>query len=200
MRDGRVFDWLRALQAEGKIRHWGVSVESMDEALVCLKQEGLGTLQIIFNVLRQKPITALFDKARHKGVGLIVRLPLASGLLSGKMTRQTQFAETDHRHYNRDGGSFNVGETFAGLPFENGVELADALKEMMPREVPMAQAALRWCLDHEAVATIIPGASSPDQARANAAVSDLPPLHDDLHERLAPSISTESAPNIRGPY
>jgi aryl-alcohol dehydrogenase-like predicted oxidoreductase len=200
LREGAVFDWLRTLQREGKIKHWGVSVESMEEAQVCLQQEGLTSLQIIFNLFRQKPITALFDRAWHKGVGLIVRLPLASGLLSGKMTKETRFPQNDHRNYNRDGQAFNVGETFAGLPFEKGVELADEIKPMVPPGLSMAQMAQRWVLDHEAVGTLIPGATSPEQARANAAVSDLPPLPDELHERLRAFYLDRVAANIRGPY
>ncbi len=132
LKQGDVFDWLRELKQEGKIRNWGASVESMDEALVCLEQEGLASLQIIFNIFRQKPIQALFPQAQAKGVAIIVRLPLASGLLSGKFTAGTRFAASDHRNYNRDGQAFNVGETFAGLPFEKGVELADGLKPMVP--------------------------------------------------------------------
>jgi aryl-alcohol dehydrogenase-like predicted oxidoreductase len=200
LRRGEVFEWLRGLQREGKIRHWGASVESMDEALLCLEQEGLASLQIIFNVFRQKPITALFDRARHRGVALIVRLPLASGLLSGKMSRQTRFAAGDHRHYNRDGQAFNVGETFAGLPFELGVDLAEEVRSILPAGVSMAQAALRWCLDHEPVSTVIPGASRPEQARANAAASDLPPLPDALHERLRTFYLDRVAANVRGAY
>jgi aryl-alcohol dehydrogenase-like predicted oxidoreductase len=122
---GDVFDWLRELQQEGKIQRFGASVESMDEALVCLKQDGLASLQIIFNIFRQKPIHTLFAQAQDRGVAIIVRLPLASGLLSGKYKKDTQFAATDHRTYNRNGEAFNVGETFAGLPFELGVGLAD---------------------------------------------------------------------------
>jgi aryl-alcohol dehydrogenase-like predicted oxidoreductase len=208
LRAGEVFEWLRGLQKEGKIRCFGASVESVEEALLCLKQEGLTSLQIIFNIFRQKPVTALFDKARHRGVGLIVRLPLASGLLSGKMCTQTRFDPDDHRNYNRDGHAFNVGETFAGLRFEKGVELAEALKAMVPTQVggapgagmTMAQVALRWCLDHEAVSTVIPGASRPEQARENAAVSQMPALPDALHERLRAFYLDRVAANIRGAY
>ncbi len=172
----------------------------MEEALVCMRHPGLTSLQIIFNVFRQKPVTELFSQARHQGVALIVRLPLASGLLSGKMTSQTRFAPTDHRTYNRDGEKFNVGETFAGLPFDLGVELAADLKPIFPPGIPMAQAALRWVLDHEAVTTVIPGASGVDQARANAGVSDLPPLPDEVHQRLRDFYLDRVAANIRGPY
>jgi aryl-alcohol dehydrogenase-like predicted oxidoreductase len=197
---GEVFEWLRTLQKEGKIRHFGASVESMAEALVCVRQEGLVSLQIIFNIFRQKPLTELSGEARHRGVALIVRLPLASGLLGGKMTTQTHFAPDDHRSYNRDGQKFNVGETFAGLRFEKGVELADALKPLAPPGMTMAQMALRWCLDFEAVTTVIPGAKSPQQARENASVSEMRGLSDELHERLRTFYLDRVAAHVRGPY
>lgn len=200
MRRGEVFDHLRVLQTEGKIKNFGASVESVEEALLCLEQEGLSSLQIIFNIFRQKPIAELFDKAKAKQVALIVRLPLASGLLSGKFTRQTTFGEKDHRHYNRDGASFNVGETFAGLPFEKAVELAEALRPIVPTGLTMAQMALRWILDFDAVTTVIPGATSPAQAAANSTASDLPPLDAKLHEKLKTFYEDRVAEHIRGPY
>jgi aryl-alcohol dehydrogenase-like predicted oxidoreductase len=200
LRRSDVFEWLRKLRREGKIKHFGASVESMEEALLCLGQEGLSSLQIIFNIFRQKPIRALFPKAKEKGVAIIVRLPLASGLLSGKMTRETRFPENDHRSYNADGQCFNVGETFAGLPFERGVELAEALRPLVPSGMSMAQMAERWILDHDAVSVVIPGASRPDQARANASASDLPPLGSDLHSRLSSFYEKEVAKHIRGSY
>ena len=200
LKRGEVFEHLRTLQKEGKIKHFGASVESMTEAMLCVKQEGLVSLQIIFNIFRQKPLTELFGEARHRGIALIVRLPLASGLLSGKMSADTQFAANDHRHYNRDGQQFNVGETFAGLRFEKGLELTDALKPLVPTGMTMAQMALRWCLDFEAVTTVIPGAKSPKQARENAAVSDARGLSDDLHERLRTFYLDRVATHIRGPY
>lgn len=200
MRRGEVIETLRALQRQGKIKAFGASVESMEEALACLEQDGLQSLQIIFNVFRQKPIDVLFDRAKAQGVALIVRLPLASGALSGKFTAKTKFAPTDHRHFNRDGQQFNVGETFAGLPFEKAVELADALKPLLPAAATMAQFALRWCLDFDAVTSVIPGAKRPEQARANAAASDLAPLPQSLHDRLARFYREQVADHIRGPY
>ena len=197
---GEVFEWLRELQQEGKIRRFGTSVESMDEAQICLHQEGLASLQIIFNLFRQKPIDTLFDQALEKHIAIIVRLPLASGLLSGKYTQETQFAPSDHRTYNRNGEAFNVGETFAGLPFALGVELADALKPLVPSGLTLAQTALRWCLDFPAVTTVIPGAKNPAMAEANAAVSDLPPLSPDLHGTLRQFYDSRVAAHIRGPY
>ena len=200
LRRGDCFDWLRTLKQEGKIRAFGASVESMEEAKICLEQEGLTSLQIIFNIFRQKPIASLFAEAERRQVGLIVRLPLASGLLAGKYRKDTQFAEGDHRTYNRDGEAFNVGETFAGLPFETGVEFADALKPLVPAGMTMAQMALRWCLDFPAVTAIIPGAKNPAMAHANAAVSDLPSLSPELHTKLALFYADHVEASVRGPY
>ena len=200
LRQGEIFAHLRVLQREGKILNFGASVESMDEALICLEQDGLASLQIIFNLFRQKPISSLFAAAQKKQVAILARLPLASGLLGGKMTAATKFPANDHRNFNRDGQQFNVGETFAGLPFAKGVELAEALKAFAPAGLALPDLALRWCLDFEAVTAVIPGARNPDQARANARASALPPLGPELHARLADFYSRQVAPHIRGPY
>lgn len=200
LRDEVVFDHLRVLQTEGKIARWGASVESMEEAHLCLAQPGLCSLQIIFNIFRQKPIDELLTDAQNRNVALIVRLPLASGLLSGKFKADTQFAPSDHRTYNRDGGAFNVGETFAGLPFELGVALADELKTLVPQGSVLSEMALRWILDFPAVSVIIPGAKNADQARTNAAASDMPPLSPELHQKLQVWYEEKVKANIRGPY
>lgn len=203
LRQGDIFEWLRQLQKEGKIKRFGASVESMEEAEVCLGQHGLLSLQIIFNIFRQKPVDTLFERAKRQNVAIIVRLPLASGLLTGKYTKDTKFAEQDHRNYNRDGQAFNVGETFAGLPFETGVELADALKSFISQDrhgMSLAQMALRWCLDYEAVSVIIPGAKNTAMVAANAAVSDIDPLSSELHETLSDFYKQRVAASIRGPY
>ena len=200
LEQGEVFESLRALQSEGKIRRFGASVESMEEAHICLRQEGLASLQIIFNIFRQKPIDTLFEAARAKGVALIVRLPLASGLLSGKFSLGTRFGADDHRNFNRDGASFNVGETFAGLPFEKGVEIAEAIKPLVPQNMTMAQMALRWILDFPAVTTVIPGASSAAQVLSNVSASALPPLSPELHARLSELYQAQVQAHIRGPY
>lgn len=200
LQQGDIFEWLRKLKKEGKIEQFGASVESVEEALLCLEQDGLSSLQIIFNILRQKPIENLLPQAKANGIAIIVRLPLASGLLSGKFSSATRFAETDHRNYNRDGQHFNVGETFAGIPFDKGIELANSLKQIVPEGMTMAQMALRWILDHDAVSVIIPGASSPEQARANAKAADFPPLSDELHQTLADFYRDNVAALIRGPY
>ncbi len=200
LQEESIFDWLRALKEEGLIRHFGASVESVEEGLTCLKHEDLLSLQVIFNPFRQKLIQELFPRAAEQGVGIIVRLPLASGLLSGKFDAETTFGEKDHRNFNRDGACFNVGETFAGLPFEKGVELVNQLRPLVPANMTMAQMSQRWILDFEAVSVIITGASSPEQARENAAVSSLPPLSEELHHALRQFYLSNVHEQIRGPY
>ncbi|MCX6954698.1 MAG: aldo/keto reductase [Verrucomicrobia bacterium] len=200
LKHGEVFEHLRELKREGKIRDFGVSVESMEEALHCVRQEGVAALQIIFSIFRQKPIHALFAQAKQRNVAILVRLPLASGLLGGKMTKGMTFPANDHRNFNRDGQQFNVGETFAGLPFEKGVELADALKPLVPAGLTLGEMALRWCLDFDAVSAIIPGAKNPAQVVANARAAGLEPLGAALHAKLADFYTREVAAHIRGPY
>ncbi|XZE54907.1 aldo/keto reductase [Planctomycetaceae bacterium SH139] len=200
LRQGAIFDWLRTVQQEGSISHWGASVESDEEAVICLDQPGLLSLQMIFNIFRQKPLEAVFPRAADQGVGIIVRLPLASGLLAGKYTAATTFAPSDHRNFNRDGEHFSVGETFAGLPFQQGVALVESLRDWLPPELTMAQMAQRWILDYPAVSTIITGASRPEQVLGNAAVADLPALPAELHRQLAEFYHREVRQHIRGPY
>jgi len=200
LRKGEIFDWLRQLKQEGLIKEFGASVETVEEGQLCMEQDGLLSLQVIFNIFRQKLVSELLPQANSRGVGIIVRLPLASGLLSGKFTKNTTFAKTDHRNYNRDGQFFNVGETFAGLPFETGVELAEMIKEVLPDGMSMVQLALRWILDHDAVSVMIPGASSPEQAAENAAISEIPPLSADLHQVLSNMYRNSIHDQIRGPY
>jgi aryl-alcohol dehydrogenase-like predicted oxidoreductase len=197
---GEVFETLRELQREGKIKAFGASVETVAEALHCLGVPGLASLQFIFNLFRQKAVMELLPAVQAKGVAFVVRLPLASGLLAGKYTAATTFPADDHRNFNRDGQAFNVGETFAGLPFAKGVELADELRAFVPPGVLMADFALRWCLDHEAVTTIIPGARSPDQARGNLRASELAPLPPALHAKLRQFYTDKVEAHIRGPY
>jgi aryl-alcohol dehydrogenase-like predicted oxidoreductase len=201
LRDGEIFNWLRKLQNEGLIRHFGASVETVEEGLLCLEQEGIQSLQVIFNVFRQKLLTELLPQAKKKGVGIIVRLPLASGLLAGKYTKNTSFPENDHRNYNKDGAFFNVGETFAGVPFEKGVELVNSIKkEFLPNTLNLVQFTLRWILDHDAVSTIIPGASSPKQVKSNAEASDIAPLSQELHQKLYEFYTQEIHEFVRGAY
>jgi aryl-alcohol dehydrogenase-like predicted oxidoreductase len=200
LKRGEMLGWLEELKTEGKLRAYGASVESMDEALFCVNHGGVSSLQIIFNIFRQKPIATLFAAAQARRVALIVRLPLASGLLSGKMTAATQFAADDHRLFNRDGQHFNVGETFAGLPYEKGLALVEELKPLVPAGVSMAAWALRWCLDFPAVSTVIPGARNPRQARDNVAAAALPPIDAATHAKLAAFYASEVTAHIRGPY
>ncbi len=201
LKRGEIFDWLRDVKREGLIQSFGASVETVEEGLICLEQEGIQSLQIIFKLIRQKPLDELIPKAYEKGVGIIVRLPLASGLLTGKFSVDTQFTSKDHRNYNRDGAAFNVGETFAGIPFEKGLQLSDTIKEQyLPENLNMVQLSLRWLLDHKAVTTIIPGASSTQQVKSNTAVSVLPPLGSMLHHELSAFYKKEVHDHIRGAY
>ncbi|WP_147676697.1 aldo/keto reductase [Algibacter pacificus] len=201
LKDGAIFDWLRELKAEGLIKHFGASVETVEEGLICLEQPGLLSLQVIFNIFRQKLVTELLPQAQAKGVGIIVRLPLASGLLSGKFTKDTTFSENDHRNYNKNGEAFNVGETFAGLPFQTGIDLVETIKtNILPSSLTMVQLALRWLLDHPAVSSIIPGASAPNQVISNAAVSSLESLSAETHHALTQLYNTQIHNQIRGGY
>ena len=200
LRRGEIFDWLRQLKHEGLITHFGASVESIEEGLLCIQQDELQSLQVIFNIFRQKLASDLLPQAYENGVGIIVRLPLASGLLSGKFNASTQFEPTDHRNYNRDGEAFNVGETFAGLPFETGVSLSDELKSLCPDQLTLVEMSLRWILDHKEVTTIIPGASKVKHVSDNARASRLPPLSEQLHRDLSTFYANKVDHMIRGPY
>lgn len=171
-----VFDALDALVAEGAIAAYGVSVETCDEALTAIARPHVASVQIIVNAFRHKPIERVLPAAREAGVGIIARVPLASGLLSGRYDEHTTFAADDHRSYNRHGEAFDVGETFSGVPFEVGVAAARELAAVAGAGVPTAAFALRWVIDQPGVTTVIPGARNADQARANAAAAALPPL------------------------
>jgi aryl-alcohol dehydrogenase-like predicted oxidoreductase len=185
LKAGDVIAWMEDYRQQGLFRAFGASVETLDEAKFAAGVPSLTSLQIIFNIFRQDALEELFPLAEANEVGIVVRLPLASGLLSGKMRRDRQFAETDHRHYNRHGQAFSQGETFSGIPFETGIGLVEKLKPTVPPDMNMAQMALRWILDHPAVSTVIAGASRPEQAQQNAAASDFSPLPAELHKDLA---------------
>jgi aryl-alcohol dehydrogenase-like predicted oxidoreductase len=174
-----VFAGLADLKARGKIRHFGVSVERVEEALKAIEYAGVETVQIIFNLFRQRPSELFFREATSRRVGVIVRVPLASGLLSGKMTAQTRFAADDHRNYNRHGAAFDVGETFAGIDFATGLEAVEEIRRLVPAGMTMAQFALRWILMFDAVSVVIPGGRNPGQVVDNTAAADFPPLPDD---------------------
>jgi aryl-alcohol dehydrogenase-like predicted oxidoreductase len=175
-RTDTAFDALERMKSEGLLRHYGVSVETVEEAELALEHAGVETIQIIYNMFRFKPADAFFAHARARDVGIIVRVPLASGLLSGAMTRDRAFEADDHRAFNRHGEAFDVGETFSGVDFEAGLLAAAELQALVPEGSTLAQLALRWILMHPAVSVVIPGARRPRQARDNAAASDLPAL------------------------
>ncbi len=179
-----LFETLDALVADGSIAAYGVSVERVEEALKAIEFPGVATVQIIYNIVRQRPADRFLAEAARRDVGVLARVPLASGLLSGKLTRETAFAPDDHRAFNRHGESFDVGETFAGLDYETGLELVEELRALVPPGATLAQLALRWILMANEVTTAIPGAKTPDQARANAAAADLPPLPAATMERI----------------
>ena len=168
-----MFGALDGLVTKGKIRAYGVSVERVEEALKAIEYPGVATVQIIYNIFRQRPQELFFAEAVKKNVGVIVRVPLASGLLSGKITAETKFADDDHRKFNRHGEFFDVGETFAGVPFDVALEAVEQVRPLVPEGVTMAQFALAWILQSKAVSVVIPGARNEAQAKGNAAASDI---------------------------
>jgi aryl-alcohol dehydrogenase-like predicted oxidoreductase len=175
-----VYDVLDGLVAKKRIAAYGVSVETCAEALTAIARPGVASVQIILNCLRQKPLEHVLPAAFAADVAIIARVPLASGLLSGKYDEKTVFAPDDHRNFNRNGEAFDVGETFAGVPFEAGLQAVRRLAYAIPDDATVAQTALRWIIDQPAVSVVIPGARNPEQARANAAAADLPELSDDV--------------------
>ena len=174
----QTYDDLDTLVAEGRIAAYGVSVETVEEALTAIARPNVASVQIILNVFRRKPLERVLPAAAAAGVGIIARVPLASGLLSGRYDEHTQFAATDHRSYNRHGEAFDVGETFAGVPYEVGVAAAREVAALTPDGATTAQLALRWIVDQPGVSVVIPGARTPEQARNNARAAALPPLDD----------------------
>jgi aryl-alcohol dehydrogenase-like predicted oxidoreductase len=171
-----IFSALDALRDSGKIRFYGVSVERVEEALKAIEYPDVQSVQIIFNIFRQRPADHFFAMAQERRVGILARVPLASGLLTGKMSRSTTFAADDHRRFNRDGSAFDVGETFSGVDFETGLHAVEQLKEVCPSDHTLAQFALKWILMHEAVSCAIPGARRPSQVDDNVHAADLPAL------------------------
>jgi aryl-alcohol dehydrogenase-like predicted oxidoreductase len=172
----RVYDALDTLAQEKRIAAYGVSVERVDEALAAIARPGVASVQIVLNALRLKPLDLVLPSAAATGVGVIARVPLASGLLSGRYDEHTTFPASDHRNYNRHGEAFDVGETFSGVDYATGLEAVRRLRPLVPEGVSMAQFALRWVLDQAGVTVVIPGARNPEQARANAAVAEVSPL------------------------
>ncbi len=179
-----VFAALDDLVKAGKLRHYGVSVERVEEALKAIEYPGVQSVQIIFNIVSQRPADLFFDQAEKRRVGILARLPLSSGLLTGAINRTRQFAPDDHRAFNRHGESFDKGETFSGLDFDLQLSLVDRIKPIVPQGLTLAQMALRWILDHPAVTTVIPGGKRPTQIEENARASDLPPLSPQIHSQL----------------
>jgi aryl-alcohol dehydrogenase-like predicted oxidoreductase len=171
-----VFGILDDLVKAGKLRHYGASVEKVEEALKAIEFPNVQTIQIIFNIFRQRPAELFFPEAQRRKVGILARVPLASGLLSGKITRASRFARDDHRNFNRHGEAFDRGETFSGVDFETGLRVVEALKSSAPNGASLAQLALRWILEFPAVTCAIPGAKRPAQVAENIAASDLKPL------------------------
>ena len=183
-----VFGILDDMVKQGKIRHYGVSVERIDEARAAIEYPGVQSVMLVFNMFRQRPIDDFFPEAQRRNVGIIARVPLASGLLSGRMTRSTKFEREDHRTFNRQGQAFDRGETFSGIDFERGLQAVEELRPLLPPNGTMAQFALRWILMFDVITCAVPGAKRPAQAEENARGADLPPL------------STGTMNSIRGVY
>jgi aryl-alcohol dehydrogenase-like predicted oxidoreductase len=191
-----VFQAMDELVAEGKIRHYGVSVEKVEEALKAIEYPNVATVQIIYNIFRQRPSNLFFDVAKRRDVGVIVRVPLASGLLTGKMSADTAFAADDHRAFNRNGEAFDKGETFAGVPYPLALEAVEHIRKLVPGDASMAQFALRWILMEESVSTVIPGARNARQAMANTEASALPPISREAMSELRTLYREMIAPHV----
>ena len=172
------YEMLDNLVAKGKIQHYGFSVQTVEEAIACIQRPHTKSVQIIFNMLRLKPAEEFFKMAKEKNIAIIVRVPLASGLLTGKMNTDSSFPENDHRNYNIKGDAFDVGETFSGVDFNKALKVVEELKSITPEGFSLSQLALKWILMHEAVSVIIPGAKNSDQVLKNISASSLPDIHD----------------------
>jgi len=186
-----VFDALDGFVKDGKLRYYGVSVEKVEEAFKAIEYPNVQTVQIIFNMFRQRPMDLFFGEAQRRKIGILARVPLSSGMLTGKMSRTSSFAADDHRQFNRQGAGFDRGETFSGLDYEVGLQAVDELRSLVPADMTMAQMALRWILMSPAVTCAIPGAKRPSQVEENVKAADLPPLSDstmnqvhEIYERL----------------
>ena len=167
------FDMLDHLVSKGKIQHYGFSVQTVDEALACIKRPNTKSIQVIFNIFRQKPAEKLFEIAKEKKVAIIVRVPLASGLLTGKFSKDSSFAPDDHRNYNINGEAFDVGETFSGVNFNKALDAVEDLKNILPTDITLSQLSLRWILMHDAVSVVIPGAKNKDHVNLNTSSSNI---------------------------
>lgn len=197
LEDGALFKTMDSMVEKGLTRYWGASVETLAEAETCLAYPGCASLQIIFNLYRQDAAWSLFDKAKASDVGIIVRLPLASGILTGKFAADHKFADDDHRNFNRDGAHFSVGETFSGIEQSQAVGLLAKIQPFVPEGWSLADFALRWILDHDAVSSVIAGCSKPQHIEANVKASDLPALSSDTHDALKSIYMSDIRPLIR---
>lgn len=179
-----VFGFLDDLVNAGKLRYYGVSVEKVEEALKAIEYPNVQTVQIIFNIFRQRPMDLFFGEAQRRKVGILARVPLSSGMLTGKMTRASSFQEDDHRQFNRDGAGFDKGETFSGLDYEIGLQAVEELRALVPDGMTMTQMALRWILMSHAVTCAIPGAKRPSQVEENVQAADQPPLSEEALNQI----------------
>ena len=179
-----VFAALDDLVKQGKIRYYGVSVEHVEEALKAIEFPNVQSVQIIFNIFRQRPADLLFNEAKRRQVGILARLPLSSGMLTGKLNSLSQFAPDDHRAFNRHGEAFDRGETFSGVDYQVGLQAVQELRALVPAGMSLTQFALRWILMHEAVTCAIPGAKRPEQVEENMSASDLPTLSEDVMQQV----------------
>ncbi len=191
-----VFGFLDTLKQQGKIRDYGVSVERIEEAIKAIEYPGVVSIQIIYNIFRQRPEELLFDLALQNQVAIIARVPLASGLLSGKFRADSKFEETDHRQFNRNGEAFDVGETFSGVPYDVGLAAVERVRPLVADSAIMARFALRWILMSEAVTVAIPGARNAEQARSNAEAAALPPLAPEVMEKLKAIYDEDIRPHV----
>lgn len=191
-----VFGALDDLVAAGKIRHYGVSVQKVEEAIKAIEFPGVKTVQIIFNMFRHRPAELFFSEAKRRKVGILARVPLASGMLTGRMTRETRFTEDDHRNYNRHGEVFDVGETFSGVGYDLGLRAVERIRDVLPEGVTLTQAALRWILMFDAVTCAIPGAKRPAQVEENFAASDLPDLSPEVMREVREVYNSLIRPQI----
>lgn len=200
LKDGQVFEVLEKLKKEGKIRYYGVSVETVEEGLFCIDNTNASALQVIFNILRQKPLEELFPKALESEVGILARVPLASGLLTGKFSQDATFEADDHRNFNRNGEAFNVGETFGGLEFHKGVELSMKLEWIAEGRGNMTKAALKWIMEQEAVTTVIPGFRTVSQVEDSLGAMEVAPFTTAEKDSLKQFYAEEVHKHIRGVY
>ena len=191
-----VFERLDRLVEQGKIRNYGVSVERVEEALKAMQYPGVASVQIIFNAFRQRPAELFFDLAKKNDVAIIARVPLASGLLSGKFKADTKFQDSDHRKFNRNGEAFDVGETFSGVPYEVGLAAVERIRPLVSDDTTMAKFALRWILMFDAVTVVIPGARNRAQARSNAEAAALPPLSGAVMDKIRTIYDQDIKPHV----